>query len=104
MNEIISINNNQLSLTEEGIKQIKKFRKEKLKLDIMEEELKKNFKKAMEKTGVTHFETNDKEFKVTYVPETTSKRFDSKKFKNDHEDLYEKYQTESTRKSYVRMS
>ena len=40
MNEIISISNNQIALTEEGIKQIKKFRKEKLKLDIMEEELK----------------------------------------------------------------
>ena len=103
MNELITLDNNQIMLTEKGIKQIKKFRKAKLQLDIMEENLKKNFKEAMEETGVTHFETLDKEFKVTYIPETISKRFDSKKFKEDHEDLYNQYQTESKRSAYVRM-
>lgn len=103
MNELITLDNNQIMLTEKGISQIKKFRKIKLQLDIMEEELKRGFKEAMEKTGRTHFETNDKEFKVTYVPETTSKRFDSAKFKKDHEDLYNKYQIESKRSAYVRM-
>ena len=103
-NELMTVQNDELILTEEGIKQIKKFRKVKLQLDIMEEELKKNFKEVMEKNNITHFETLNKEFKVTYVPETISKRFDSKKFKEDHEDLYNEYQIESKRSSYVRMS
>ena len=103
-NELMTVQNDELILTEEGIKQIKKFRKVKLQLDIMEEELKKNFKEVMEKNNMTHFETLNKEFKVTYVPETISKRFDSKKFKEDHEDLYNEYQIESKRSSYVRMS
>ena len=103
-NELMTVQNDELILTDEGIKQIKKFRKVKLQLDIMEEELKKNFKEVMEKNNITHFETLNKEFKVTYVPETISKRFDSKKFKEDHEDLYNEYQIESKRSSYVRMS
>lgn len=101
-NELI-VQNDQLVLAEEGIKQIKKFQKAKLQLDLMEEELKRNFKEAMESTGIDKYTSPDGTFKVSYVPEGKTKRFDSTKFKKDHEDLYNEYQTESKRSAYVRM-
>ena len=103
MNELTVIDN-KLELLEDGIKQIKKFQKAKLQLDFMEEELKKMFLEKMEETGIDKYTSPDGTFKVTYVPETIAKRFDSTKFKKEHEDLYEEYQTELTRKAYVRMS
>lgn len=103
-NELIKVNDEKLELVEEGIKQIKKFQKAKLQLELMEEELKKMFKEKMEETGIYKYESPDKTFKVTYVAETTSTTFDSKKFKEENPDLYEKYKKETTRKAYVRMS
>ena len=104
MNELVKVEEDKLVLLEEGIKQIKKFQKAKLQLDIMEENLKKMFKDKMEETGIYKYESPDKTFKVTYVAETKSNTFDSKKFKEENPDLYEKYKKETTRKAYVRMS
>ena len=104
MNDLIKIENNELKLLDEGIKEIKKFQKAKLQLNLMEEKLKKTFLDLMEQTGVTKFTSPDGTFKVTYVAETTSTTFDSKKFKEEKPDLYEKYKKETTRKAYVKLS
>lgn len=104
MNDLIKIENNELKLLDEGIKEIKKFQKAKLQLNLMEEKLKKTFLDLMEQTGVTKFTSPDGTFKVTYVAETTSTTFDSKKFKEEEPDLYEKYKKETTRKAYVKLS
>lgn len=41
---------------------------------------------------------------ITRVLPSTSTRFDSKRFKADHADLYDQYQKESTRKGYVKLT
>ena len=104
MNDLIKIENNELKLLDNGIKEIKKFQKAKLQLDIMEEKIKKTFLDLMEQAGVTKFTSPDGTFKVTYFAETTSTTFDSKKFKEEEPDLYEKYKKETTRKAYVKLS
>lgn len=58
---------------------------------------------AMLDNGVKAFETP--RFKVTLVPSTITKSFDSVKFKADHKDLYEAYQTKMTpRKAYLKVT
>lgn len=100
----VNINENQLELTNEGIKFIKKLQKAKLELERMESELKAQFLDKMETNGIKNFISNDGTFKVTYVAETTSKKFDSKRFKEEQPDLYNEYLKESTTKSYVRFN
>lgn len=104
MNNLIVVNQDKLELVEEGLKQIKKFQKAKLQLDLMEEELKKMFKEKMEETGIDKYESPDKTFKVTYVGESVVNTFDSKKFKEENPEEYEKYKKTTTRKAYVKLS
>ena len=103
-NGIVKIENGQIEATKELISNIKKFQKAKVALNQIESELKENFKEIFEKTGTNKFVSEDGTFKATYIEETTTNRFDSKKFKADHEDLYNKYQTSSKRSAYVKFN
>lgn len=40
--------------------------------------------------------------KITIVPDSTTIKFDSKRFKNDYSDLFAQYSTESTRAGYIK--
>lgn len=103
-NELILVNNNELELTKEGIKFIKKVQKAKVELAKMEEQLKDMFQEQMELNGIKKYTSPDGTFKATYYEETTTNRFDSTKFKKENEELYNKYLVSSTRKAYVKFN
>ena len=103
-NELILVNNNELELTKEGIKFIKKVQKAKVELAKMEEQLKNMFQEQMEVNGIKKYTSPDGTFKATYYEETTTNRFDSTKFKKENEELYNQYLVSSTRKAYVKFN
>ena len=103
-NELILVNNNELELTKEGIKFIKKIQKAKVELAKMEEQLKDMFQEQMELNGIKKYTSPDGTFKATYYEETTTNKFDSTKFKKENEELYNKYLVSSTRKAYVKFN
>lgn len=103
-NELMIINNNELELTKDGIKFIKKVQKAKIELEKMEEQLKEMFLEKMETNGIDKYISPDGTFKATYIKATTSNRFDSTRFKKEHEDLYNEYQVSSERKAYVKFN
>ena len=103
-NKLMIVNNNELELTKDGIKFIKKMQKAKIELAKMEEQLKENFKYLFEETGTNKFVSEDGTFKATYITETTTNRFDSTKFKKENEELYNKYLTTSKRSAYVKFN
>lgn len=103
-NELMIINNNELELTKEGIQFIKKLQKAKVEVAKMEEQLKEMFLQIFEVTETNKFVSPDGTFTANYIKETTTKKFDSTKFKKEHEDLYNKYQIQSTRKAYVKFN
>ena len=103
-NNLIVVNNNELELTKEGIKFIKKVQKAKVELAKMEEQLKNMFQEQMEVNGIKKYTSPDGTFKATYYEETTTNRFDSTKFKKENEELYNQYLVTSTRKSYVKFN
>jgi len=103
-NELIAVENNELLATKDGIKFIKKMQKAKIELARMEEELKEQFKTKMEENGIKKFVSSDGTFKVTYYPETSTNRLDSKKLKEELPDVYEQYTIGSTRKAYVKFN
>lgn len=103
-NNLIVVNNNEIELTKEGIKFIKKVQKAKAELAKMEEQLKNMFQEQMEVNGIKKYTSPDGTFKATYYEETTTNRFDSTKFKKENEELYNQYLVPSTRKAYVKFN
>lgn len=103
-NELILVNNNELELTKDGIKFIKKVQKAKIELAKMEQQLKDMFQEQMELNGIKKYTSPDGTFKVTYYEETITNRFDSTSFKKDHEELYNQYLKPSTRSAYVKFN
>lgn len=71
-------------------------------LKAKQEEYKAQLLEAMENALVDTFTIGS--LMVTRVKETISKTFDSKRFKEDHKDLYEQYQTETRKKSYLKIT
>ena len=103
-NNLMIVNNNELELTKEGIKFIKKVQKAKVELAKMEEQLKNMFQEQMKVNGIKKYTSPDGTFKVTYYEETTTNRFDSTNFKKENEELYNQYLVPSTRKAYVKFN
>lgn len=103
-NELIIVNNNELELTKEGIKFIKKVQKAKVELAKMEEQLKDMFQEQMELNGIKKYTSPDGTFKATYYEETTTNRFDSTSFKKENKEIYDQYLVPSTRKAYVKFN
>ena len=103
-NNLIVLENNELELTKEGIQFIRKLQKAKVEVAKMEEQLKEMFIEKMEANGIDKFISADGTFKATYVKETTSKTFDSKRFKEEKPDVYEEYLKETTRKAYIKFN
>lgn len=103
-NELLKIEDNKIVVAEKVIKDINKFQKMKLKMDLMQEELKENLKTAMEQIGADKYISPDGTIVVNYFPERTSKRFDSTKLKKDNPELYEEYLKDTTTKAYVKLT
>ena len=103
-NELMIVNNNEIELTKEGIKFIKKVQKAKVELAKMEQQLKDLFQEEMETNGIKKYTSPDGTFKATYYEKATTNRFDSTKFKKENEELYNQYLVPSTRKAYVKFN
>ena len=66
------------------------------------EQIKETIFKLMTEKGIYSWEFE--ELKFTRVPESISTSFNSKKFKEDHLELYQQYLTETKRKSYLKIT
>jgi len=103
-NELAKIEDGKIVVAENVIKEINKFQKAKLKMDLMQEELKENLKRLMEEVGAEKYTSPDGTIVVSYFPERTSKRLDSTLLKKEQPDLYEKYLKDSITKAYVKLT
>lgn len=103
-NELIKVENNELELTNEGIKFVKKMQKAKIELAKMEEQIKEMFLNKMEENEITKYTSPDGLFKVTYYKSGITQKFDSTTFKKENQDLYNKYLVPSQRKAYVKFN
>lgn len=104
MNELAKIEEGQIVIAEDVIKQINKFQKAKLKMDIMQEELKEQMKGLMEQIGATKFVSNDGTIVVNYFPEKVTKRLDTTRLKNEKPEIYDEFVKDSTTKAFVKLT
>lgn len=103
-NNLMIVNNNEIELTKEGIKFIKKVQKAKVELAKMEQQLKDMFQEEMEKNGIKKYTSPDGTFKATYYEATVQNKIDTKKLKEEKPKIYKEYTKVSTKKAYVKFN
>lgn len=99
----IEVVNNEIVLSAEAKKYLKKMQKLELKkseIDMEMKALRQQWLEAMEANGIKKFESNI--VTVTYIPGTTKKTVDTEKLKE--QGLYEAFVKETVTKPSVRMS
>ena len=89
MNEMVVIKNNEIIVDATVIEKIKDFKKAKAQMDLVEKELNKSLKEAMEKVGLKKFIVNG--LCATIKDGTTRTTVDSKRLKKEAPDIYEEY-------------
>lgn len=91
--EIVKIDNGQIEIAKEFTKQYKEFIKLQLEMDLKMKEVKEKVKSAMEEYGITSFDNED--LTITYRKGTTRKSLDTKRLKEELNDIYLEYLKES---------
>ena len=89
MNEMVVIKNNEIIVDATVIEKIKDFKKAKAQMDLVEKELNKSLKEAMEKVGLKKFIVYG--LCATIKDGTTRTTVDSKRLKEEAPDIYEEY-------------
>ena len=89
MNELVKIENNEITVDVDTINKIKEFKKEKARVDLMEKELNVALKEAMEQIGLKKFIVNG--LCATIRDGSTRTTIDSKRLKEECPDIYEEY-------------
>ena len=102
VNEIIVKENGKYSISENISKQIAQFERDIKIAKAKEEKLKKMILDEMEAKDILAIESDD--LKISYVGETYKEIFDSKRFKEEHPDLYKEYLKDSYVKSSIRIT
>lgn len=102
--ELYKIEEGQLIIANKIIEAIKGFENEKKEIEEQEKKLREKLLEAMEKYGQDKWSSPDGTLNVSYTPENEVSTFDTKKFKEEHSDLYFEYLKTSTRKASIRIT
>ena len=104
MNDLVRFEDGQMVIADEAVKQIVKFERGALKINILKENIREQALAKMEEFGIDKYVSPDGSLAINYFPERTSKRLDSTKLKKELPDIYEEYLKDSTTKSYVKLT
>lgn len=103
MEKIIRVENGVSILDAEVSKKIAEFEKKLKALKEQEDELKKAILEEMEKQGIVKLEDEINGLSINYIAETYRESFDSKKFRDEHPDMYDDYIRMTSVKSSIRI-
>lgn len=101
-NDVIIYENGIAQVPQETIAYIKKLEETSKAIKAKQDEMKQELMKQMEKYGVTQIKNDC--FTISYTPEHTAERFDSKELQNQSPALYEAYCKEATVKASLRIT
>lgn len=101
--ELVEYNGKELVVASELINQIKDFERRKIAIEIQEKQLREELLEAMEKYGITSWNTDDGSIKATYKKSYTRTSIDSKRLKEELPDIAEEYSKQSEVKASVEL-
>lgn len=93
MNEIVKVENGQITVAQEVVNQIIEFNKAKKEMEYQEKLLKEGLMEAMQKVGMSSFSVNG--LSATIRKSSTRTTLDSKRLKAECPDIWEAYATTS---------
>ena len=99
--ELVKYENNELVIANDIVNQLQEFERQKVKMELIQKQIKEDLKEAMEKYNITSFETSNKEIKATYKKVTTRTTIDSKRLKEELPDVAKEYSKTSEVKSSI---
>ncbi len=99
--ELIKIIDNKPVLDSEIAFQLAEYERKVKLIDEEEKRLKSAILKAMEEHNIIKIDTED--ILINYIPESDREKFESKKFKEEHPDMYDEYISLIPVKSSVRI-
>jgi predicted phage-related endonuclease len=102
--ELVKVENGQVVVAQEIVNQIVNFKKEMLKMELLENQLKEEIKEAMEKNGIVKWTSPNGELKVVYKKAYTKTTVDSTRLKEELPDIYEEYSKTSEVASSISIS
>lgn len=101
MNELIKVENGNVALVEDAVRTIVEIENMIKGLKAKKDEYTATLLEAMEANDIKKFD-NEK-LTITYIAPSDRETFDSKKFKEEHQDLYDEYVSMSKVKSSIRI-
>lgn len=102
--ELVKVENNKILVSEDFIKDYKKFIKLKAKMEVAEKQIKEEMIQTFETLGQEEFISNDGTFKIKYIEPIDKQILDTKKLKEECPEIYEKYLKDSHTNSSVRIT
>jgi predicted phage-related endonuclease len=102
MNELVKVENGNITIVPEELQRLKQYQEIKLKAEMLEKEIKQQLLIAMENNGIKKW--NNDVFSAIYVAETQRTSIDTKRLKEELPDIAEEYSKTSNVKSSVRVS
>ena len=99
--DLTIIQNGNVCLSAEASAKLAEIEKLIKELKAQEDEIKQTILSAMEERGIIKFDTDD--VLVSYIAPTSREKFDSKKFREEHPDLYDEYIDFAPVKSSIRI-
>ena len=103
MNEI-EIKDKQMIVANELIEGVKEIERRVKLLKEKEQNMKDKFLKAMEENNIKSWTSPDETLKITRIEGGINTRFDSKRFAEEHHDLYVEYQVDTKVKPSLRIT
>jgi|GEM_PF-2192827 len=88
-NELVTINNNEITINQNFINEYKEFKKLQLRMELAEKELKEILKEKMQELGKTSIIKDG--ISVIYKKATTRTSIDTTRLKNELPEIYESY-------------
>ena len=77
MNDLVRLEDGQMIIADEAVKQIVKFERGALKINMLKENIREQALAKMEELGIDKYVSPDGSLTINYFPERTSKRLDS---------------------------
>jgi hypothetical protein len=92
--EIVKLEKNELIIPEGVIEQLQEFERLKVKVELVQKQIKEDLKEAMEKYKIESWESEDKVVTATLKKPYTRKSIDSARLKKELPDIAKEYEKE----------
>lgn len=102
--ELIKYENEKLDITSNVINELKNYKALKVKMDMLDKQLREEFLEAFEKYGIMSWHSEDGSIEVNYKKPYTRTSIDSTRLKKELPDIAEEYSKTTNVKSSVEIN